>query len=199
MAAKELFLAHGYSKVTMGEVAAELGMSKKTLYQHFSSKKELFRETLLGHVRLIGDGLGKIVAADQPGFVQKLRRVLLFTGENIPRPSPAFFRDLQRDVREVWEEVDQARLKLIRRHFSKLFQEGAEHGYLRSEIDLSLLILVLGASVQRIMNPDTLSHLPMTAGQVFEGIVDILCRGVLTEEGIEHDREARRQSPELKS
>ena len=37
-AARRYFLAHGFRGVTMDDLAAELGMSKKTLYAHFSSK-----------------------------------------------------------------------------------------------------------------------------------------------------------------
>ena len=39
--AMTFFLAHGFSRVTMDEIARELGMSKKTLYQHFESKESL--------------------------------------------------------------------------------------------------------------------------------------------------------------
>ncbi len=39
--AEEMFLKFGYSKVTMDEIAANIGMSKKTLYKFFPSKEEL--------------------------------------------------------------------------------------------------------------------------------------------------------------
>src|SRR5215216_2767175 len=35
------FFAHGYSSFTMDGLAAELGMSKKTLYVHFAGKNEI--------------------------------------------------------------------------------------------------------------------------------------------------------------
>src|SRR5215216_6135990 len=35
------FFAHGYSRLTMDELATELGMSKKTLYVHFAGKDEI--------------------------------------------------------------------------------------------------------------------------------------------------------------
>ena len=41
--ARAHFFSHGYSQCTMDELAAELGMSKKTLYVHFSSKEALVR------------------------------------------------------------------------------------------------------------------------------------------------------------
>jgi AcrR family transcriptional regulator len=41
--AQQIFLKTGFSKVTMDELANELGMSKKTLYKHFSSKEDLLK------------------------------------------------------------------------------------------------------------------------------------------------------------
>ncbi|MER7690923.1 TetR/AcrR family transcriptional regulator [Streptomyces sp. NPDC097610] len=42
-AAGELFIARGYSGVTMEDVLTEVGGSKATLYRHFTDKAELFQ------------------------------------------------------------------------------------------------------------------------------------------------------------
>ncbi len=42
-AAEKLFGERGYEKVTMAEIAAEAGMSKKTLYVHFTDKETLLK------------------------------------------------------------------------------------------------------------------------------------------------------------
>src|SRR5690554_7263225 len=42
----ELFTNNGFKSVTMDDIANELGISKKTIYQHFSSKNELVKETV---------------------------------------------------------------------------------------------------------------------------------------------------------
>lgn len=46
-AAEELFLTRGYAGTTMSDIARAAGMSKKTIYQVFDSKSELFRALLL--------------------------------------------------------------------------------------------------------------------------------------------------------
>src|SRR5215207_2931705 len=67
------FFSHGYSSLTMDALAAELGMSKKTLYVHFTGKDEI--------VAAIIDHLGSEIRADadallgnrQLNFSEKLR------------------------------------------------------------------------------------------------------------------------------
>ena len=46
MAAKKLFTAQGLPGTSMEGIAAEAGVSKLTVYSHFKSKEELFRETV---------------------------------------------------------------------------------------------------------------------------------------------------------
>src|SRR4028118_2171798 len=40
-AAHELMVSQGYAEMSMDDLAAQVGISKATLYQHFASKEEL--------------------------------------------------------------------------------------------------------------------------------------------------------------
>jgi AcrR family transcriptional regulator len=46
-AATRLFLEHGFGSVSMDELANAAGLARRTLYNQFSSKEEIFREMLL--------------------------------------------------------------------------------------------------------------------------------------------------------
>ena len=46
-AAERLFLQHGFGAVSMDELAEAAGLARRTLYNQFSSKEEIFREMLL--------------------------------------------------------------------------------------------------------------------------------------------------------
>src|SRR6266568_9460791 len=45
-AARAHFFSHGFRRVTMNDLAAELGISKKTLYVHFPGKIDLLEAVL---------------------------------------------------------------------------------------------------------------------------------------------------------
>ncbi len=49
-AATVLFLRDGYRNTSMDQVASDAGVSKRTVYQHFHDKEQLFREIVLGVV-----------------------------------------------------------------------------------------------------------------------------------------------------
>lgn len=56
-AAERLFLERGFGGVSMDELAAEAGVARRTLYNQFPSKEDIFREMLLGVSARIGDAL----------------------------------------------------------------------------------------------------------------------------------------------
>src|SRR4051794_11294122 len=56
-AATESFLTHGYTRTTLDDVAAAAGVSKQTVYSHFTDKETLFLAVLTA-VREAGPGPG---------------------------------------------------------------------------------------------------------------------------------------------
>ena len=72
-AAEHVFLAKGYVSTTMADIAQAAGMSKKTIYQVFDSKKELFDALMMDRLTVL-----KMPAedADRPPALV-LRAVLL--------------------------------------------------------------------------------------------------------------------------
>src|SRR5580700_7980344 len=53
-AASRLFLQRGFGSVSMDELAEAAGLARRTLYNQFTSKEEIFREMLLrvsGHLK----------------------------------------------------------------------------------------------------------------------------------------------------
>lgn len=63
-AATEVFLRSGYLGTNMDEIAALSGVSKQTVYKHFSSKEALFVEI----VSSMTDGAGDLVRHDSTRF-----------------------------------------------------------------------------------------------------------------------------------
>ncbi len=48
-AAKELFLKHGYAAISVDEIAQKASVSKRTIYDHFGNKQDLFTVVLQEH------------------------------------------------------------------------------------------------------------------------------------------------------
>lgn len=62
-AATEAFLRHGYVGTSMDEIAARAGVSKQTVYKHFTDKKALFTEIVSSTVNEAGEPVHAEVAS----------------------------------------------------------------------------------------------------------------------------------------
>ncbi len=177
--ARRQFLTHGFRSVSMDDLAAELGMSKKTLYVAFPSKTALIEAVLKDKFREVESDLGQL-AKDQSANVEvALRKFLDCVQRHTAEIQPAFVRDIGRETPELFQLVEQKRRELIRRYFGGLFEEGKKAGVIRTDIPTHLIIEILLGAVQSIMNPTKLVELGLTVEQGYSSIIRLVMEGAL--------------------
>jgi AcrR family transcriptional regulator len=185
--ASKRFMENGITKVTLDEVATDLGMSKKTMYKFFPSKEDLLKtivHTVMNGIRMRVEA---IVNSDKP-FLEKAPELLALIGHQISRMSKQFLFDLQRFAPQLWKEIDDFRRERILMTVRKIFIQAQEEGAFRKDFDIELFILVFTSSVQGIVNPQTLSQHSFSAEDAFRGIFKIIFEGALTEEARKNSR-----------
>lgn len=179
--ASKLFFDRGFSKVTMDEIAFGLGISKKTLYQHFPSKEALLYQVVTDMMAENGSIIESIVDDPKMDFHQKLSLLMTHLSTLISRLYRPFGDDLRRNAPEMWEEVDQFRTQKVLLNFRKLLESGIRQGVFRKDVDPQLMTMVFSTLIQNLIDPKLFSQIPFTAAQVFETIVEVVFRGILTE------------------
>jgi TetR/AcrR family transcriptional regulator of autoinduction and epiphytic fitness len=73
-AAQALFLKRGFGSVSMGELADAAGLARRTLYNQFASKEEIFREMLLRLSRQLESALPPGI--ETQGEVEEVLRLI---------------------------------------------------------------------------------------------------------------------------
>ena len=155
-AARAHFFNHGFRNVTMDDLAAELGMSKKTLYTHFPSKSSLLEAVLLDQGARVEADLDRITRESPRDFGVALERLLACIQRNAGEIQPAFMRDMRREAPELFAIVTRRRREIIERYFGRLFAEGRSAGFIRKDIPVKLILEVLLGAVEAIVNPEKL-------------------------------------------
>ncbi len=181
--AEEMFLRHGFAKVTMDEIASSLGMSKKTLYKFFSGKENLVLELIKSRQCESESHVNEIWADPELDFVGKLKKMMNYIGKQSSKVRGPLFEDLRKSMPEIWNEVhDFNKIKGLQKAV-ELFQKGVDSGAFRNDIGQEIVILIYSRAIQGIINPETLSQLPFSANQAVETIFKVIFEGILTEEG----------------
>jgi AcrR family transcriptional regulator len=181
-AARRHFLAHGFRRVTMDDLAEELGMSKKTLYVCFPSKLALLKGVLLNKFDDIEADLRQITThcAD---VSTALHHLLACVQRHTEEIQPPFVRDIQREAPEMFQLVERRRRDIIQRHFGKLFEEGRRAGLIRKDIPTRLIIEILLGATQAMLNPPKMAELNLTPKSGFSAIITVILQGALTNAG----------------
>jgi AcrR family transcriptional regulator len=180
-AAQKQFLIYGFTKVTMDEIAAKIGMSKKTIYKFYPGKVDVVNAIADKMLAEAEEGLRNIVQDTRVGFIEKLRNMMTFVGLHLSKLSQPLIEDIRQNAPQLWEKISDYRKKSIYKNFGSLIREGRQKGVFRSDVDEHLVILIYVYIVQNIINPETISQLPLTAPQVYEHVIKVIFEGILTE------------------
>jgi TetR/AcrR family transcriptional regulator, mexJK operon transcriptional repressor len=95
-AAREAFLANGYTRTTMDDVARLASVSKQTVYMHFGDKERLLTEIVMGILAATGDPVDNDIAqlADSADVGGDLRLHARRQLEAVLQPQPMQLRRL---------------------------------------------------------------------------------------------------------
>lgn len=173
-------MTEGFRAVTMDDLAAELGMSKKTFYACFSGKTALVEAVIFHKFGEVSAELALVTERTDLPFPAKMEALLAVMLRHVGELQPSFLRDLRRDAPELFDLVREKRAGLISLHFGRLMRDGREAGMVRRDVPQRLILEVLLGAVEAIVNPVKLEELNLTAKAAVTVILKILLDGVLT-------------------
>lgn len=164
----------------MDELAADLGLSKKTLYKNFASKNDLLKEVAEEFMKEQIVQIQQILNSAE-STMEMLRRLVRFIGNLATQIGRLQIQNLQKNAPEVWKEIAELREKYIAANFKKILIDGINEGKIRSDVNPDLILMILISCINGIINPITLPQLPVSIKEAFEGIITVIFNGILTE------------------
>ncbi len=181
-AAEVLFFRQGYSRVTMDDLAGELGMSKKTIYQHFPGKEHLFLAVVDRFFGEVQAGIDAILADERLPFTDKVRRFLAFMTSQVGRVQSHVMQDVKRSMPRGWSRIEELRRQTVQTRLAALIGAGMAEGKVRPDLNQHLLVLILLTLVQQIGTPETMAQVPVSTTELFHHITTVFFEGILTDE-----------------
>jgi len=178
-AAREHFFAHGFRRVTMDDLAEDLGMSKKTLYASYPSKTKLLQAVLVDKFRSVETDLDAIMARCSDDALAELHQFLACMQGHAEEIQPPFVRDMRREAPELFKFVEARRRQLIQKYFGRIFAEGRRAGIIRKDISTELIVEILLGAVQAIMNPAKIEELGLVPKTGYGAIISVILNGVV--------------------
>lgn len=163
---------------TMSELAARLGMSKKTLYVLFENKEALLLATVDAMFDEVKVSEAEILARDDLNLAEKIRRLVVVLPDSyqaldwtrlqgVEEKYPAMYRRIRQRLETGWEPT----LDLLR--------QGMEQGVLRP-FGPGLFRAVVEGAIEHFLSSDALEREKLGYVQAMDGMMDLLMEGILT-------------------
>lgn len=180
--ARELFMRYGIRSVSMDDIAAQLGMSKKTIYQYFADKNELVMEVMEAEIvtmqsECLQDSQRATNAVDEI-FIMVDRITEQFRSMN-----PVIIYDLEKFHVRAYQRFLEYRNKFLLDIIRKNLQWGVKEGLYRPEIDIELLAKFRLESMMIAFNIDLFPPSKYNLAQVTREIIEHFVYGVASPKG----------------
>ncbi|MDT8415647.1 MAG: TetR/AcrR family transcriptional regulator [Flavobacteriaceae bacterium] len=182
--ASDMFLNLGFKSVTMDDIASELGISKKTIYAHYSNKTKLVESATFYLFDKICSGIEDITAA-QFNPIEELFEIKSYAIKNLKdeKSSPQY--QLQKYYPKLYKILIAKQFDYMQTSVTENLEKGISQGLYRPEIDTQFIGRLYFLGMVGIKNPELF---PRATDQMNALVTDYLeyhLRAIVTEKGLQ--------------
>ena len=179
-----IFLRHGIRSVTMDDLAKELGMSKKTIYNHFKDKDDLVKRIVTSLIERNKSACesGRVKAENA---IEALMNISDYSTRLFTEIHSSVFFDLQKYYPEAWSIIKQHRLEFVTNQITQNVIRGQKEGLYISELDPKIMSGIHLALISVMTDGDIFEVEVNEYGKLLEQIVLFQLRGIVNDKGRE--------------
>ena len=177
--AGEMFRQNGIKPITMDDIAAQLSMSKRTLYEMFRDKEALLRECILRRHRTMDDFIRGLFDSSY-NVLEILLSCHLKAVEGLRSTNPRFFEDIKKypDLAGLMRQTrsDESDGAFV------YFHMGVEQGLFRDDVNFEIMTWLFYEQINILVNSDMAKKYSFI--EVYEVIMLSYIRGLCTDKGL---------------
>ncbi|MFM9839563.1 MAG: TetR/AcrR family transcriptional regulator [Cyclobacteriaceae bacterium] len=176
--AEGLFMKYGIRSVSMDDIARQLSVSKKTLYQHFADKDELVTMMSQQHMRRDVKEYEELTNASE-NSIDELNKISLQIKCDMEDMNPSLLYDLQKFHPKAWALWLDHKNDFIKSSIVRNLKQGISEGYFRAEINPEMMgisrLILIEAAFDGNLFPKDKFNLVNIQSQFFDHFVYGLC------------------------
>ena len=180
----DLFLSYGFKSVTMDDIANALGMSKKTIYQHFNNKTKLVESTTLYIQKVISEGISKICSLNK-NPIEEIYAIKHFVSDHLKneKSSPQF--QLKKYYPNIYKSIKGHQFELMYRYIQTNINRGVQLGIYRKNMNIDFITRLYFNCVMAIKDDDLFPLKTFSKTMLVENYLEYHLRGICTNKGIQ--------------
>ena len=182
VAADSLFMKYGARSVTMDDIARELSVSKKTIYQYYKDKDEIVTLVSQAHIEQEKKEFTEISESSN-NAIEEIFKISQCIRKMVTEINPSLLYDLQKYHRKAWDLYLDYKTEFIKNSVVDNLQRGIKEGCYREELDVEVIATYRVEQVQMAFDDKIFPRNKFNFPQVQMQLFDHFLHGLLTDKG----------------
>jgi len=145
--AEELFMRYGIRSITMDDIARDLAISKKTIYQFFQDKDDLVYQMGLRHFNQDKNDICQIMES-AGNAIDEVIAMSRHLKNNLKGVNPSLLFDLQRYHPKAWSLWQEHKKGFIIEQVKKNIEQGVQEGLYKADLNIEILAILRVTEVE---------------------------------------------------
>jgi AcrR family transcriptional regulator len=182
--ATDLFMRYGIRSITMDEIATQLGISKKTIYQFFTDKDDMV--TAVIDLEIEKNEMDCIHFRDESeNAVHQIFLALESLEELLKSTNPLMLYDLEKHHPRSFKKLREFKYQFLYKVIIDNLQWGISEELYRDDIELDIVAKCRIESAFLVFNLDLFPHSRYKISEVNYELSMLFIHGIVTEKGRE--------------
>ncbi|MEN0003486.1 MAG: TetR/AcrR family transcriptional regulator [Bacteroidota bacterium] len=181
--AHALFMRYGIKSVSMDDIARELGISKKTIYQYVDNKTDLIEQIFRSEIE-DDKCMMELIKTQANDAIEEIVKIARFAIKKLRQLSPTTVYDLQKYYLNTWKAME----ALHQRHMYQLMREnielGIRQGVYRQGINPDIIAKLYVAKTSLVADEELFPLGQYNLEELFKEYILYHMHGVASEKGL---------------
>ena len=180
--ASVVYMKFGVKSVTMDDLARELAISKKTIYNYFNDKNDLVTSIIEMKVQ-IDAAVCTNTAAQSENAIDELIQISEVVTKQFNNFNPIVFLDLKKFHKDAWQVIETHKMTFVLNMITKNIERGIQEKIYRANLNPSITAKLYVASSDAAMNPEIFRWPEFKFQDVFLEMIRLQINGMANDKG----------------
>jgi len=178
----DMFMEIGFKTLTVDDLASEMCISKRTIYEHFHNKHDLVEAATMHLFEKVSNGIDEIFALNK-NPIEELFVIKDFVMENLKNDSTSPIYQLKKYYPQIYESF-------LDRQFNKMdicvlenLKKGIKQRFYRDDINLRLISRFYFAGIKSIRDAELFNPIQFSNIEVQKAYLEYHLRAICTQKG----------------
>lgn len=178
-------MRNGIKNLTMDQIAKDLGMSKKTIYQFVENKSELVQLTLQNYLEE-ERGQMENVLKNPANSVDEMIKMIAYLLGVLQGFQASAMTDLQKYYPEAWRMYDDYRTNFMLGRIKDNLSSGVTQGYYRNDLNTDIIARIYVLAIELLINQELFPASEYEFSKIYSEFLNYHLRGIVSLKGLNY-------------